>query len=263
MILPALAAWLLLQAPTVSPAPLPDGNAYVRGLVARQRRREERLNDYTYDVERVKEELDGDGRVKERHARHYEVFFVKGKPVRRLVAENGRPLSPREQEEEDRRNRDKIEAINSGKVASEVPEQRISAILQRYDFRAVGREEILGRPALVFDFKPLPGKRDLDSDNVLRALNGRLWVDEAEQEVVRMQVKNASSIKWGLGLGASVSSLESTVEFRKVDNAVWLPVRDEMTASGRLLLLKRFRTRTSRTYGNYQRFQVEAQEHSN
>jgi hypothetical protein len=268
MIAPALAGWLLLlQAPAVSPsaaAALPDGNAYVRGLVARQKRREALLNDYTYDVERVKEELDGNGRVKERHARHYEVFFVKGKPVRRLVAENGRPLSSHEQEEEDRRNRDKIDAINTGKVASEVPEERISAILQRYDFRAVGREEIEGRPALVFDFKPLPGKRDdLDSDNVLRTLNGRLWVDEAEQEVVRMHVRNASSIKWGFGLGASVSALESTVEFRKVDDAVWLPVRDEMTASGRLLLLKRFRTRMSRTYGNYRRFQVEAQEHSN
>lgn len=254
----ALAGWLLLQA--APPAALPEGNAYVRSLVGKQKRREALINDYTYDVERVKEELDGQGRVKEREARRYEVFFVKGKPVRRLVAENGRALSPRDQEEEDRRNREKIEAIATGKVASEVPEERISAILQRYDFRAVGREDVAGRTALVFFFKPLPGKRDLDSDNVLRTLEGRLWVDEAEQEIVRMHVKNASSIKWGLGLGAVVSSLESVVEFRKVDDTVWLPLRDEMTATGRMLLVKRFRKRISRTYGNYRRFQVEAQE---
>ena len=258
MIVLAFAACLSWQAP--SPAPLPEGNAYVRALVGKMKRREAIVNDYTYDVERVKEELDGQGRVKEREARKYEVFFVRGKPVRRLVAENGRPLSPQAQAEVDRANRDKIDAIASGKVASEMPEERISAILQRYDFRAVGREEVAGRTALVFDFKPLPGKRDLDSDNVLRTLTGRLWVDEAEQEVVRMHVKNFPSIKWGLGLGAVVSSLESTIEFRKIDDSVWLPLRDEMTASGRMLLVKRFRKRVSRIYGNYRRFQVEAQE---
>ena len=260
MLAPALLGFLLLQTPAAQAAPLPEGNAYVRSLVARQKLREERLNDYTYDVDRVKEELDGQGRVKERRVLHYEVFFVKGKPIRRLVAENGRPLSPQEQAEEDRRNRDKIEAINTGQVASEMPEQRISAILQRYDFHAVGREDVAGRPALVFSFQPLPGKRDLDSDNVLRTLAGRLWVDEAEQEIVRLTAKNESSIKWAFGLGATVSALESTVEFRKVDDAVWLPVRDEVTAVGRMLLLKHFRTRLSRTYTNYRRFQVDAQE---
>ena len=39
-------------------AALPDGNAHVRGLVARQKRREEALNRYTYDVEQLFEELD-------------------------------------------------------------------------------------------------------------------------------------------------------------------------------------------------------------
>ena len=257
MIAAAVACWLLSQNPASAPLPLPEGNAFVRSLVAKQKRREAVINDYTYDVDRVKEELDGHGRVKEREVRRYEVFFVKGKPVRRLVAENGRPLSAREQAEEDRRNLEKIEAIASGKVASEVPEERISAILERYFFRAVGREEVAGRTALVFDFEPLPGKRDLDSDNVLRSLTGRLWVDEAEEEIVRMHVKNASSIKWGLGLGAVVSSLESRVEFRKVDDRVWLPLRDEMDASGRILLLKRFRKRVSRSYGNYRKFQVD------
>ena len=75
-----------------------------------------------------------------------------------------------------------------------------------------------------------------------------------------MEGASIGSIKWGLGLGAVVSSLESVVEFRKVDDHVWLPLRDEMTATGRMLLVKRFRKRISRTYGNYRRFQVEAQE---
>jgi hypothetical protein len=250
---------LALQAPAAGPSPLPDGNAYVRSLIGKHRVREQQLNDYTYDIERVKEELDGQGRVKERKSRRYEVFFVRGKPVRRLVAKDGRALSSREQEDEDRHAREKAEAIASGQVASEMPNERLSAILQRYDFRTVGREDVAGRATLVFEFAPLPGKRDLDSDHVLRALGGRLWVDEAEQEVVRMTVRNGSSIKFALGLGASVSNLESTIEFRKVDDAIWLPLRDELTAAGRMMLLKKFRTRVTRTYSNYRRFQVDAE----
>jgi hypothetical protein len=41
----------------LAPDPLPDGNAYVRGLVAKQKRREEALDRYTYDVEQLFEDL--------------------------------------------------------------------------------------------------------------------------------------------------------------------------------------------------------------
>jgi len=54
--------------------PLPEGNAYVRGLVERQRRREEAVNRYTYDVSEVREELDGDGRRRSLSTARYEVF---------------------------------------------------------------------------------------------------------------------------------------------------------------------------------------------
>ena len=51
--------FLLAQAPETPP--LPEGNAYVRALVARQRHREEALNRYTYDMEEIEESLDAQG----------------------------------------------------------------------------------------------------------------------------------------------------------------------------------------------------------
>src|SRR6266536_3760185 len=83
----ALAAALLLV--DAAPPPLPDGNALVRRLVERQRHREELLDRYTYDLLAGREELDDGGAVRERHTRRYETFFVKGRPVRRLVEEDG------------------------------------------------------------------------------------------------------------------------------------------------------------------------------
>jgi hypothetical protein len=69
-----------------------------------------------------------------------------------------------------------------GKVVSERPGERLSAILDRYDFRAVAREDVAGRAAIVLEFQPRPGDLALEGDRYLRRLGGRIWVDESEQE---------------------------------------------------------------------------------
>ena len=53
-----LLAVLAAQAP---PADLPEGNAFVRGLVGAQKRNEDALNRYTYDLLDVREDLDDKG----------------------------------------------------------------------------------------------------------------------------------------------------------------------------------------------------------
>jgi len=254
----ALLAALLLQ--PAGNAALPDGNEYVRRLVQKERRREELLDRYTYDLLTTREELDDTGAVKESHTRRSEVFFVKGRPVRRLVAEDGRPLPPDKQARVDREARELAEAVRAGRTVSERPGVRLSVVLERYDFRAVGRETVDGRPTLVLAFTARPGERKIDNDRVLRQLRGRLWVDESEEEVVRAELANVAPIKFGLGLGASVSSLTTRLEFRKVDDAVWLPAEDETVATGRVLLLKRFHTRIRPAYSAYRRFDVQSAE---
>jgi hypothetical protein len=252
----ALAALLLF--PPEAPS-LPDGNAYVRGLVDKQRHREEALDLYTYDTLEARDELDERGAVKESRSRRYETFFVLGRPVRRLVEEDGRPLSPARQAREDRAAREVAEAVRSGRAVVERPGVRISAILDRYDFRAVGREGVAGRPAIVLEFAPRAGERKVENDRLLRRVHGRVWVDEQEAEVVRAELANLAPLKFGGGLGASVSSLSTRIEFRKVDDAVWLPAEDETIVAGRMLLFKKFRTRLRRTYGAYRRFSVDSE----
>lgn len=253
----ALAATLLLLAADAS---LPEGNAYVHGLLDKQREREEILDRYTYDVHSVREDLDDRGEVKERHTRAHEIFFVKGRPVRRLVEEDGKALPPDKQAREDQKARETAEAVRSGRAVTERPGLRLSAILERYDFHAVRREAVDGRTAVVLDFSPRPGERKIENDALLRRVQGHLWVDEAEREIVRAEITNLAPLKFGWGLGASVSSLATRIEFRKIDGAVWLPAEDETLASGRVLLLKKFHTRFRRTYSGYRRFSVESED---
>lgn len=254
MLAPLLAAAVLAQE-----APLPEGNAYVRGLVAGQRRREEAINNYTYDVEEVAQELDGSGSVTKVETRRYEAFHVKGRAVRKLVSENGRPLSPGQADAEERRVREKVGDILGNRTAYEMPEVRLSQVLERYDFRAVRREDRDGRPTLVFDFKALPDKRKLEGDVVLRQLEGRIWVDEAERQLAEAEMSNAEPIKLAFGLGASVSTLSLRLRFRPIEDGVWLPARVQFAAEGRALLAAGFKVRTLVFFSRFRRFEAETE----
>jgi hypothetical protein len=253
-------AVLLLSAACPAAAPLPEGDAYVRGLLSAQHQREEALSRYSYDVHELREELDRAGVARKRRTRDFEVFVVKGRPVRRLVAENGRPLAGRAREKEERRVRELAEAIASGRAVSERPGVRIAQLLERYSFVAARREEIRGRCSIVFDFTARPGDSALEHDTVLRRLAGRLWVDEADRAVVKVELRNTSGIKLALGIGASVSTLSLRTEFVRLEDGVWLPRSVETLAVGRKLLLRRFRVRTTTSYARYRRFEVEVKE---
>jgi hypothetical protein len=249
---------LLLVLLDTSPA-LPEGNALVKKVLAKQRTLEDALDTYTYDVLERRQELDKDGKAKTEKSRLYEVFYVRGAPVARKVEEGGHPLSPDAQKGEDARVARKVKDISSDPTAADREDIKLSRMLSRYDFKSVGREEVEGHVTVVMDFLPLPGKRDLAHDNVLRAVGGRVWVDEAEEQLVRAELRNTSGIKWAWGLGASISEIRMVMGFKPIDN-VWLPSEFSLAARGRILLVKGFRLLTTETYSHYRRFEVTEEE---
>lgn len=240
--------------------PVVDASSYVRDLAGGQRRQEEALSRYTYDVDESREELDAQGRAQRRRTRSYEVYHVKGRPVRRLVSRDGQPLPPAERDSVDRRSRASAEAIRDGQTVAEQPGLRLSRILERYEFRFAGREELDGRCSLVFEFSPRPGDFGLDRDFVLKKLAGRLWVDEDERAVARLEVRNTGAVRVALGLAASVSSASFRGEFVRLEPGVWLPRLLQGAAEGRKLLFIGFRVRETLAFANYRRFEVSTDE---
>jgi hypothetical protein len=256
-VIPEAALALVLAA---GEAPLPEGNDFVKGLLQTQKRREEALNRYTYDLEEQVEEMDANGVATSRRVRRYEVFHVKGRPVRKLVAEGGGPLSRALREKEEARVREEVEDLVKGRVAVEEGSLRLSSILERYDFKSVGREDRDGWSTLVLDWSARPGKTDLEGDAVLRTLAGRLFVDEEEGQVVRAEIRNTGGIKFALGVGATVTTLGLVMDFRKVEDGLWLPARIEAEVAARLLLLKGVRARSTWVFSRFRRFEADAQE---
>lgn len=264
----AIVAVWSLALPVLAPAldePLPEGNAYVRSVIGGARPQDRLIDDYAYDVEETREHLDKNGRVTSKETRAYEVYFVKTRPVRRLVSRNGVPLGASEQTEIDRKAEAQAKAIAEGRTVSEQPGLRLSRLLDSFEFKTIAREERDGRKTLVFAFEP---RKDMESkassdraaDALARILTGRVHIDEADKRVARIEARNAPGQGASVATGVKVGTFELLMEYRAIDGRVWLPRKVVTTAAGRAFLFKTFRIRTTTTYSNYRRFTVDTEE---
>jgi hypothetical protein len=279
---PKVSAAALLAASLAVPAdqeptapPLPEGNAYVRSLIGPSGPgpQDEAINDYAYEFEEIREELNGKGQVTSRRSRRSQVYFVKGRPVRRLVSQDGVPLSAKKQAQEDRRAIEKSTAIREGRTIQERPGIRLSILFDRFDFKTLRRETRAGRETLVLAFSPRSGtdrkteKRPADA--LARVLEGTVWIDETARRVVRIEAKNQSGASAGVATGVRVGELVLVAEFQRLEGSVssggetdgvWLPTRTETVASGRAFLFRKFHVRQTTIYSNYRRFSVATEE---
>ena len=117
------------------------------------------------------ENLDDDGKAKDRDERRFVVFPIHGMPHARLFEINGRPLTAKEQENEERREeefrRDAERDPDRKQEPNEEDRLVFAEIVEKYRFRMKGREQIEGRTTNVLSFEPragdLPNKRRLES----------------------------------------------------------------------------------------------------
>lgn len=257
---------VVLAGPVLSQveAPLPEGNAYVRSVLDRARPQDTLINDYSYDVEESREQLDGSGNPTSRETRGYEVYFVKTRPVRRLVSKNGTRLSPADQAEVDRKAEAQALAITEGRTVSERPGLRLGTLVDLFEFKTVARELREGRETLVVDFVPAPKSSkpggDRAGDAITRILMGRLYIDEADRRVARLEAHNVPGLKASVSTGVKVGTFELLMEYSAIDGQVWLPRKVMTLAAGRAFLFKTFRVRNTTTYSNYRRFTVATEE---
>ena len=257
--------------------PLPDLETLMKTIVAHQEQIEELREKYTFSEIETEREVDDKGRAKEKETRAYEVTPVGGRFVRRLVSRNGKPLSKDEQEKVDRRVRkaaeDLIEAKEKRRQRAEERERRekndedgeddrrrmsILSFLRLSEVTSMRREMFRGHEVIAFDFEP---KKNVKTRNrgeaLVSKLIGTMWVDEAAQQIVRVEARLSDSFKIGGGLLASLSSQSAVVmEQEKVNGEVWMPSYAEANLAARVLLLAKFSVNVVTRYSDYKKVRV-------
>ena len=256
--------------------PLPDLETLMKTIVAHQEQIEELREKYTFSEIETEREVDDKGRAKEKETRTYEVTPVGGRFVRRLVSRNGKPLAKDEQEKVDRRVQkaaeDLIEAKEKRRQRAEERERRekndeegeddrrmtILSFLRLCEVTSMRREMFRGHEVIAFDFEP---KKNVKTRNrgeaLVSKLIGTMWVDEAAQQIVRLEARLSDSFKIGGGLLASLSSQSAVVmEQEKVNGEVWMPSYAEANLAARIFLLAKFSRNVVTRYSDYKKVRV-------
>lgn len=268
--------------PKLSNEPLPDIDALLKEVKANEDRIDELLEKYTYTETITTREIDQQGQFREKENETFELTFFKGNRIRRQIAKNGKPLTSGEEADEQKRVEKRIRDIEKkeaekAKKASKEREvaqedtgapdgergKRISIadVLRASKLVNPRRERFRGRDVIVFDFEPLPGyKPQKDYEKFFGKTAGAIWVDVTDKQVARVEARLVEAFKVGGGLLASLREGASfIIEADRVNNEIWLPTRADINLAIKVLLVKGINVMQSINYGNYKRFNVDAE----
>ncbi len=249
-----------------SPQTAPDIGALMRQVLANQDKLDKIRENYACRDARVTEKLDKHGRVKKRTADVYEISFLGGREIERLVEKNGEPLGAKAQEKEDERIRKEVEKYEREKQdRAKREKERRQAEIQIQDFIRADRydnprrEMVDGREVIAFNFERNPHfKAHTLAEKLAQSLEGTIWIDAQASEVVQLAARFDKNFGIGWGILASVHR-GTAIEFEQTleHNQVWLPVYSQIHVSARALFFGANVNVTDR-YSDYRRFHVRA-----
>jgi hypothetical protein len=261
----------IFQFPSASNATPPDAASLFRAVEKNQEQIDQLVKNYIYKETDKDEENDPDdkGEATAKSVKEYEVFYISGKEIRRLITKDGKELNPEDRKKEDGRvDREIEERKRQQAKETEVSRQKeqdeeraqISMFLRLERFFNPRREIFRGQEVIVFDFEGNPKcKPKGPVEKFVHSLAGSVWIDPQAKDVARLEASLHSSVKFGGGLFASVQKDSGFVfEQQLVNDDVWLPSYSEAHFSGRVLLVKGFKENEVDRFSDYRTFTVQA-----
>src|SRR5688572_770276 len=241
-----------------------DLREIVRRSIELDRRNTELTKNYGFLQRLEEQQLDHEGKMKHRDIRTWDVTVIEGSAYRRLVARNGQPLSPKDQQLEAEKLRKTTELRRK-----ETPEQRArriseweKSLLKRreplqelpeaFNFKLVGEEG----GAYVIEATPKPGyKPRISGASLLSSVKGRFWIDKRDSQWAKVDLETLDTVAFG-GVVVRISKGSHLVmEQTRVDNEVWLPKMLDLQVAARVLIFKGFRRRYIYNFSEFKKLQ--------
>ncbi len=215
---------------------------------AHQKDSEAIQKDYLYHEIATAEENDGHGGIKKTETREFDVFWLDGVEVHKLMKKDGRELSTEAQKKEsdridkevakakERRNKADVKGEETDSHGHE--EVTVSRFLELGRFTNPRRVKVNGRDTIAVDYEGDPKAKTRNRfEDVIRDLTGTIWVDEEDRSISRIEGRFLRPFKIGGGLVVNIKQDTSfAVEQRKVNDEVWLPARIDGKGAARAML---------------------------
>ena len=232
---------------------------------------DKRQRDYTYIERDVDRKLDGKGEVKSTEAKTFEVLEIYGEQVQRLIEKDDKPLSAKDAAKEE----DKIQKVIDKRKNESEDERRereekaekgreegrkfVREVSDAYNFKLVGTELVGGREAWVIDGEPRPGfVPHIKEGKYLSKFRGRVWIDNNDLQLAKMNVECLDTVSWGLFLARVHKGTRFMLEQTRMNDEVWLPLHVTAKIGVRLALVKNFNVDMEQTFRDYKKFRTSA-----
>jgi hypothetical protein len=255
----SLAAGQAVPVPAAS-APIPDLPALFKEIEANQNKMDEVRENFTFHRIRRTDDLDKNGAVIKTTTQEREIFFVNGHQIGRLVKRDGVALSAPEEKSEQARVKRLIET--NMKIAPTARQRGggtglISQVLAVTKVSNPRRLSLNGRDTLAFDFAGDPNARAHDTgQSAAKKMAGTIWIDEADRQVARLEVRLDDNFHLAGGLLASIQKgTTMQVEQAPVGQGLWLQTTNESHVAARLVV-KSFRQNLHVRDFDFRRFDV-------
>jgi len=261
--------------PLPSTATRPDARRLLERVIQIQELRQEQQREYSYLETVTTEYLRKDGTIDHTESKTFQVTPSPEGEYRRLVTEDGHPLSPKKEKEEEEKFRKYIEKqmkfsdaerqhATSEKLASRVGrfQTRLREALEVYEFTPLPDEKLEGRRLRRFQFAPREGYRPHSrGTDILNRIEGTVWIDPRQAQITKLHMIFREDLKFFFGLFGRVSKgSEATAEQWQDESGLWLMDHITATLDARLYFLKKYRRRIVYSYSDYEKYSVETEE---
>jgi hypothetical protein len=244
-----------------------DAREIIRQSVSKDMVNWSLLRNYTYIEKTTGQELDRRGRVKKTSSETAEVRILCGAPYRRVIEKQGQALSARDERRVEAR-MDKLAVEDSKECAKRqaMMEKRrlkerefLKDIPDAFQFRLLGIEKIDGKDAYAIAAEPRPEYRfSGDRGRFLGKIHGRIWIDKAELQWVKVDAETTDTISFGLFLFRLHKGAHLQFDQARVNDEIWLPRHIHVDATGRAGLVLAGGIAEDVRFDNYRKFSADS-----
>jgi hypothetical protein len=252
---------------------LPDRDAFLERVGAHLRTDASILRNYVYTRTVEERRRDASGRVVETRRRVFEVWPLPDDPegFRVTIVHDNEPApveAVARQRAEYKSRLARIERERAGESPSarerrlgrEAEDRRqnqamLADVRNVFDVKLVRRETVKGVPCVLVTFTPrADAAPETREGRLLTSVGGRAWFSETDQELVRVEASAINTIRYGWGVLARINrGARAVIDRQRRDDGAWVPARYELSASGRLLLVKGINRDATVTFTDFRR----------
>jgi len=238
-----LVATMNLPAVNNSAAPMPRIDTVLKRVAAQAEKENENTQEfrkrYAYTRTRVTEYRNSKGEVKKREEKKGE-----NDPLRNALAVAAQPVVAKPRRTDDAKSDQPVSDSHSkvrGKAFKKSEFILDEDLIGRFDFTVVGREVLNGRSALIVDFQPAKKKlpvRNLKDKFINRAA-GRVWVDEADYAVAKVDLHLTEKVNVVGGLVGAVWKFTYDFLRERTPEGYWFTRNSKWHLEGREVFIRR------------------------